>query len=106
MLPNGRAQPAARDKYNLVERVQQAVTRASWPRKIVIVVLAVLFGCLVLAPVALAKKDRTRLASAYVAMFAIWLIDLIYIQTSSPPWSVRWALIALPVAVAIIANLG
>jgi SpoVK/Ycf46/Vps4 family AAA+-type ATPase len=106
MLPTGRAQPAARDKYNLVERVQQAVTRASLPRKIVIVVLAVLFGCLVLAPVALAKKDRTRLASAYVAMFAIWLIDLIYIQTSSPPWSVRWALIALPVAVAIIANLG
>jgi len=106
MLPNGRAQPAARDKYNLVERVQQAVTGASLPRKIVIVVLAVLFGCLVLAPVALAKKDRTRLASAYVAMFAIWLIDLIYIQTSSPPWSVRWALIALPVAVAIIANLG
>jgi SpoVK/Ycf46/Vps4 family AAA+-type ATPase len=106
MLPNGRAQPAERDKDNLVERVQQAVTRASLPRKIVIVVLAVLFGCLVLAPVALAKKDRTRLASAYVAMFAIWLIDLVYIQTSSPPWSVRWALIALPVAVAIIANLG
>jgi SpoVK/Ycf46/Vps4 family AAA+-type ATPase len=106
MLPNDRAQPAARGKDNLVERVQQAVTRASWPRKIVIVVLAVLFGCLVLAPVALAKKDRTRLASAYVAMFAVWLIYVLYIYGSRPPWSVRWALIALPVAVAILANLG
>ena len=74
MAPHDRVQPAAREKLNLVERVQQASARASLPRRIVIVLIAVLFCCPVLAPVAVANKVRTRMATAYVAMVAIWLI--------------------------------
>jgi len=59
MLPNDRAQPAAREKPNLVERVQQAIARAPLPRRILMVIGAVLFCCPVLAPSALANKVRT-----------------------------------------------
>lgn len=106
MLPNDRAQPAAQGKSNLVERVQQATARASFPRKVVIVICAVLFGCPVLAPVALVHKVRTRMASAYVAMVAVWLIYILYIYSARPSWPVRWALIALPVVVAVVAHFG
>jgi SpoVK/Ycf46/Vps4 family AAA+-type ATPase len=106
MLPNDRAQPAARDKPNLVERVQQAMARAPFPRRIVILVAAVLFGCPVLAPVAVVNKVRTRMASAYVAMAGVWLIYIFYLYGSKPSWPVRGALIALPVVVAVTAHFG
>ncbi|MGH3199696.1 MAG: AAA family ATPase [Streptosporangiaceae bacterium] len=106
MLPNDRAQPAARDKSNLVERVQQATARARLPRRIVMVVCAVVFCCPVLAPVAVVNKVRTRMASAYVAMVAVWLIYIVYLYGARPSWAIRWALIALPVAVAVVAHVG
>src|SRR5580693_1188643 len=106
MQPKDRAQPAALTRPDLVERVQRAVARASWPRRIVLVVCAVLFGCPVLAPIAIVHKVRTRLASAYVAMAAVWIIYIVYIYGSRPSVPVRWALIALPVVVAIVAHLG
>src|ERR1039457_1833573 len=106
MLPNDRAQPAARDKPNLVERVQQAMARAPFPRRIVILVAAVLFGCPVLAPVAVVNKVRTRMASGYVAMAGVWLIYIFYLYGSKPSWPVRGALIALPVVVAVTAHFG
>jgi SpoVK/Ycf46/Vps4 family AAA+-type ATPase len=106
MLPNDRAQPAARDKSNLVERFQRATARASLPRRIVMVVLGVLFLCPVLAPVAVVHKVRTRMATAYVAMLAIWLIDIVYLYGNRPSWPVRWALIAIPVVVAVLSHLG
>src|SRR6516162_11033746 len=106
MLPNDRVQPASREKTNLVDRVQQAAARASLPRRILIVVLAVVFCCPVLAPIAVVNKVRTRMASAYVAMVAIWLIYIFYLYGTRPSWPIRWALIALPVVVAIVAHLG
>ena len=106
MLPDDRAQPASPGKSNLVERVQQAMARASLPRKLVIVICAVLFGCPVLAPVAVVNKVRSRMATAYVAMAALWLIYIIYLYSARPSWPVRWALIALPVVIAVVAHLG
>jgi len=106
MLPNDKAQPAVPGKSNIVERVRQATARASFSRKIVIVICAVVFGCPVLAPVAVINRVRTRMASAYVAMVAVWLIYVIYIYSARPSWPVRWALIALPVVVAVVAHIG
>ena len=106
MAPHDRVQPAAREKLNLVERVQQASARASLPRRIVIVLLAVLFCCPVLAPVAVVNKVRTRMATAYVAMIAIWLIYFFGFHGNQPAWKIRLALIALPVVVAVVAHLG
>jgi SpoVK/Ycf46/Vps4 family AAA+-type ATPase len=106
MLPNDRAQPAAREKPNLVERVQQAIARAPLPRRILMVIGAVLFCCPVLAPSALANKVRTRMASAYVAMAALWIIYFVGFSTTKVSWTTRWSLIALPVVVAVLANLG
>ena len=63
-------------------------------------------GCPVLAPIAVAHKVRTRLASAYVAMLAIWLIYIFYLYGARPNWEIRWALLALPVLVAVVAHLG
>jgi SpoVK/Ycf46/Vps4 family AAA+-type ATPase len=106
MLPNDRAQPAAREKPNLVERVQQAIARAPLPRRILMVIGAVLFCCPVLAPSALANKVRTRMASAYVAMAALWIIYIVYLYGARPSWAIRWSLIALPVVVAVLAHVG
>jgi len=106
MLPNDRAQPAAREKPNLVERVQQAIARAPLPRRILMVIGAVLFCCPVLAPSALANKVRTRMASAYVAMAALWIIYFVGFSTTKVSWTTRWSLIALPVVVAVLANVG
>ncbi len=106
MAPHDRVQPAAREKLNLVDRVQQASARASLPRRIVIVLIAVLFCCPVLAPVAVANKVRTRMATAYVAMVAIWLIYFFGFHGNQPSWKIRLALIALPVLVAVAAHLG
>jgi SpoVK/Ycf46/Vps4 family AAA+-type ATPase len=106
MLPNDRAQPAARDKPNLVERVQQAIARAPLPRRIIMVIGAVLFCCPVLAPSAVVNKVRTRMASAYVAMVAIWLIYIVYLYDARPSWMIRWSLLALPVVVAVLAHVG
>ncbi len=106
MLPHDRAQPAARDRFNLVGRFQRATARASLPRRIVMVVCAVLFLCPVLAPSAVINKVRTRMATAYVAMVAVWLIYIVYFYSVRPSWPVRWALIALPVAVAVLSHVG
>src|SRR5579859_6943162 len=106
MAPHDRVQPAAREKLNLVDRVAQAAAQASVPKRILIVLAAVLFACPVLAPVAVVNKIRTRLATAYVAMVAIWLIYIFYLYGAKPSWEVRWALIALPVLVAVAAHLG
>src|SRR5580704_11264314 len=106
MLPNDRAQPAARDKPNLVERVQQAIARAPLPRRILMVIGAVLFCCPILAPSALANKVRTRMASAYVAMAAVWIIYIVALYGHRVPWTTRWSLIALPVVVAVLAHVG
>ena len=71
-----------------------------------IVLIAVLFCCPVLAPVAVANKVRTRMATAYVAMVAIWLIYFFGFHGNQPSWKIRLALIALPVLVAVAAHLG
>src|SRR6201996_6105095 len=106
MLPHDQVQPAVREKPDIVGRVAEAAERASLPRRILIVFLAVFLGCPVLAPIAVAHKVRTRLASAYVAMLAIWLIYIFYLYGARPNWEIRWALIALPVLVAVVAHLG
>jgi SpoVK/Ycf46/Vps4 family AAA+-type ATPase len=110
MLPNDRVQSTGREKLNLVERVQRATDRIRMPQRIVLIIGAVLFLCPVLAPVAVVHKVRTKMASAYVAMLAIWILYVTALYSSDPATSasapVRWSLIALPVAMAVIANLG
>ncbi|MGH3201902.1 MAG: hypothetical protein ACRDP5_07615, partial [Streptosporangiaceae bacterium] len=106
MLPHDRAQPAAQDRSNLVERFERATARASLPRRVVMVVCGVLLLCPVLAPVAVVHKVRTRMATAYVAVLAVWLIYIVYLYGARPSWPVRWGLIALPVAVAVLSHVG
>jgi SpoVK/Ycf46/Vps4 family AAA+-type ATPase len=110
MLPNERVQSAGREKLNLVERVQRATDRIRMPQRIILIIGAVLFLCPVLAPVAVVGKVRTKVASAYVAMLAIWIMYATALYSSDPATSpsvpVRWSLIALPVVVAVLAHLG
>jgi SpoVK/Ycf46/Vps4 family AAA+-type ATPase len=110
MLPNDRVQSTGREKLNLVERVQRATDRIRMPQRIIPVIGAVLFLCPVLAPVAVVSKVRTKMASAYVAMLAIWIIYATALYSSDPAQTpsaqVRWSLIALPVVMAVVAHLG
>ena len=109
MLPTARLQSTGREKLNLVERVQQAIDRVPFPQRIVPILGAVLFLCPVLAPVAVVTKSRTKMATAYVAMLAIWLIYIFGLYSSDPASlpsaPVRWSLLALPVIMAVIAHL-
>ena len=82
MLPTARLQSTGREKLNLVERVQQAIDRVPFPQRIVPILGAVLFLCPVLAPVAVVTKSRTKMATAYVAMLAIWLIYIFGLYSS------------------------
>jgi SpoVK/Ycf46/Vps4 family AAA+-type ATPase len=109
MLPTARVQSTGREKLNLVERVQRATDRIPLPQRIIPVAGAVLFLCPVLAPIAVVSRSRTRLATAYVAMLAIWLIYVFALYSSDPATlpsaPVRWSLLALPVVIAVIAHL-
>jgi SpoVK/Ycf46/Vps4 family AAA+-type ATPase len=110
MLPNDRVQSTGREKLNLVDRVQRATDRIPLPQRIVPIAGAVLFLCPVLAPVAIVSKVRTKMASAYVTMLAIWIIYLTALYTSDPASmpsaKVQWPLLALPVVMAILAHVG
>ena len=109
MLPADRVQSTGRGKLNLVERVQRATDRIPFPNRIVPVIGAVVFGCLLLAPIAVAGKVRTKMASAYVAMLAVWLIYVFGLYSTdpaaAPSWPARWSLLALPVVTAFAAHL-
>src|SRR5487761_1122132 len=109
MLPTARVQSTGREKLNLVERVQRATDRIPLPQRIVPIIGAVLFLCPVLAPVAVVSKSRTKMATAYVAMLAVWLIYVFALYSSDPATMpsqpVRWSLIALPVVMAFVAHL-
>ncbi len=110
MLPNDRVQSTGREKLNLVERVQRATDRIRMPSRIVPIIGAVVFLCPVLAPAAVVGKVRTKMASAYVAMLAIWIIYVTALAApdpaAQPSWPVRWALLALPVVMAVSAHVG
>jgi len=110
MLPNDRVQSTGREKLNLVQRVQRATDRIPMPQRIVPIIGAVVFLCPVLAPIAVVGRVRTKMASAYVAMLAIWIIYATALYTTDPAGqksaAVRWSLIALPVAMVFIAHLG
>jgi hypothetical protein len=109
MLPTDRVQSTGRERLNLVERVQRATDRIPFPQRIVPVIGAVLFLCPVLAPIAVVSKVRTKMASAYVAMLAIWIIYVFALYSPDPAglpsWPVRWSLLALPVVMAVVAHL-
>jgi SpoVK/Ycf46/Vps4 family AAA+-type ATPase len=109
MLPTDRVQSTGREKLNLVERVQRATDRIPFPQRIVPVIGAVLFLCPLLAPIAVAGKVRTKMASAYVAMLAVWLIYFFALYSPDPATlpsvPVRWSLLALPVVMAFAAHL-
>jgi SpoVK/Ycf46/Vps4 family AAA+-type ATPase len=110
MLPNDRVQSTGREKLNLVERVQRATDRIRMPQRIIPIIGEVLFLCPVLAPVAVVSKVRTKMASAYVAMLALWIMFATALYSDDPATApsapVRWSLIALPFVVAVIAHLG
>jgi hypothetical protein len=109
MLPTARVQSTGREKLNLVERVQRAIDRIPFPQRIVPILGAVLFLCPVLAPAAVVTKSRTKMATAYVAMLAIWLIYVFGLYSSDPASlpsaPVRWSLLVLPVVIAVISHL-
>jgi SpoVK/Ycf46/Vps4 family AAA+-type ATPase len=110
MLPNDRVQSTGREKLNLAERVQRATDRIPLPQRIVPIIGAVVFLCPVLAPVVIVSKVRTKMASAYVAMLATWIIYLTALYSSDPAsmpsWKVRWPLLALPPVMAVLAHVG
>src|SRR5215469_12712359 len=108
MLPRNRVQSPAQRKITLVDRVQRAIDRTPFPQRIVPIAGAVVFLCPVLAPVALITRAASKMASAYVAMLAIWIIFALDFDSPTrgvPSAAVRWTVFALPVAVAIIAHL-
>ncbi len=109
MLPTDRVQSTGREKLNLVERVQRATDRIPLPQRIVPIIGAVLFLCPVLAPIAVVGKVRTKMASAYVAMLAAWIIYVFALYSVDPAQhpvsgAVRWSLLALPVVMAFAAH--
>jgi SpoVK/Ycf46/Vps4 family AAA+-type ATPase len=110
MLPNDRVQSTGREKPSLVDRVQRATDRIPMPQRIVPIAGAVLFLCPVLAPVAVISKVRSKMASAYVAMLAIWIIYVTALYTSDPASmpsrKVGFSLLALPVVMAVLAHVG
>ena len=110
MLPTDRVQSTGRERLNLVERVQRATDRIPFPQRIAPIIGAVLFLCPLLAPIAVVSKVRTKMASAYVAMLAAWIIYVFALYSADPAdrvsGSVRWSLLALPVVMAVAAHLG
>src|SRR6516164_5383981 len=110
MLPTDRVQSTGREKLNLVERVERATDRIPFPQRIVPIIGAVLFLCPVLAPIAVVSKVRTKMATAYVAMLAAWIIYVFALYSADPAThpingAVRWSLLALPVVVAVASHL-
>jgi len=110
MLPTDRVQSTGREKLNLVERVERATDRIPFPQRIVPIIGAVLFLCPVLAPIAVVSKVRTKMATAYVAMLAAWIIYVFALYSADPAahqvsGAVRWSLLALPVVVAVASHL-
>jgi SpoVK/Ycf46/Vps4 family AAA+-type ATPase len=91
----------------VVDRVQRAIDRIPFPQRIVPIAGAVIFLCPVLAPAALLSKARSKMASAYVAMLAIWIIFALDFDSPArkgPTPEVRWTIFALPVVVALLAH--
>jgi SpoVK/Ycf46/Vps4 family AAA+-type ATPase len=108
MLPRNRVQSSAQRKITLVDRVQRALDRIPFPQRIVPIAGAVVFLCPVLAPIALVTRAASKMASAYVAMLAIWIIFVLDFDSPTrtvPSAAVRWTVFALPVAIAVIAHL-
>jgi SpoVK/Ycf46/Vps4 family AAA+-type ATPase len=76
------------------------------PQRIFPVLGAVIFGCPVLGPAAIVSKARSKMASAYVAMLALWIMYATGFAAGAPAPGVRWSLIALPIVMAVCAHLG
>jgi SpoVK/Ycf46/Vps4 family AAA+-type ATPase len=106
MLPNDRVQSTARGNLNLVDRVQAAMDRIRMPSRIAPIVGAVVFLCPLLAPAAVIGKSRSKMASAYVAMLALWLICFFGLLGTDSLRDARWSLIFLPWVMALCAHLG
>ncbi|HUN36420.1 MAG TPA: AAA family ATPase [Trebonia sp.] len=107
MLPRNRIQSPAEQKVTLVDRVQRAIDRIPFPQRIAPIAGAVIFLCPVLAPAALLGKARSKMASAYVAMLAIWIIFALDFNSPArkgPTTEVRWTIFALPVVIALLAH--
>ena len=83
MLPRNRVQSSAQQKITLVDRVQRAIDRIPFPQRIVPIAGAVVFLCPVLAPIALITRAASKMASAYVAMLAIWIILVLDFDSTS-----------------------
>jgi SpoVK/Ycf46/Vps4 family AAA+-type ATPase len=110
MLPQKRIQSGARGNLTLVDRVQRAMDRVRMPQRIIPIAGAVIFLCPVLAPAAVIGRARSKMASAYVAMLALWIIYVTGLYSAStaqsPSAGARWSLIALPWVMAVCAHLG
>jgi SpoVK/Ycf46/Vps4 family AAA+-type ATPase len=110
MLPNDRAQPAARDKPSWGARILRAHRRAPTWLKVVVVAAAVLFfpvtlgliviAALIYAVVAVVQGRRTAGASASVAVWGL----AIFSALSSGNRSWLYSLLLLPFVVALAAH--
>ncbi len=110
MLPNDRAQPAARDKPSWGSRLLRAHRRAPTWLKVVVVAAAVLFfpvtlgliilAALIYAVVAVVQGRRTVGASASVAVWGVAVFTALGI--SNRTW--LYSLLLLPFAVALAAH--
>ena len=83
MLPHERIQSGARGNLTLVDRVQRAMDRVPMPQRIIPIAGAVIFLCPVLAPAAVLGRVRSKMASAYVAMLALWIIYVTGLYSAS-----------------------
>jgi SpoVK/Ycf46/Vps4 family AAA+-type ATPase len=103
MLPNDRAQPAARDKPSWIDRFFRGATRGPLLLKIV-VALGILILAPVFAVVALVQGKRSRMATAAVAVSGIYGFTFFSGLTwwAHPGWLL--ALWLLPVAGALVAH--
>jgi SpoVK/Ycf46/Vps4 family AAA+-type ATPase len=112
MLPNDRAQPAARDKANWPARIARALKAAPAWLKVIVLAAAVLFlpvtltalvvAALAYAVVAVAQGRRTAAASASVAVWG--LAGFSALSGAVGTW--LYALLLLPFAVALAGHAG
>ncbi|MCL2582063.1 MAG: AAA family ATPase [Streptosporangiales bacterium] len=91
--------------------MQRAIDRVPMPRRIAPVIGAVAVLCPVLAPAAVAGRARSRMATAYVAMLALWIIAFFVLLPDNAHPGPRSAgplgtLLLLPLVMAVCAHLG
>ncbi|HEY1623502.1 MAG TPA: AAA family ATPase [Streptosporangiaceae bacterium] len=108
MLPDERAQPAARSKSAWPARILGLFRRSPFWLKIIMIAIALPFSPIVLlvyAVVAVSQGKRNLLATAAVALWGVWLFAVLFRGTSgSDRNTLLILLLLLPVGVGLFAQ--